>query len=54
MGRAGCGFLKRMLTRKAKITFGSDCHTHYAKNCFEYFDFILKHTNIEEDVLKIG
>lgn len=47
-------FLKRVLTSKVKITFGSDCHTHYDRNCFEYFDFILKHINIEEDVLKIG
>lgn len=47
-------FIKRSLKNKVKISFGSDCHTQYTKNCMDYFNFILQNVNIEEgDTLTI-
>lgn len=47
-------FIRRTLAKKVKISFGSDCHTDYTENYFDYYKFILNHINIKKgDVLKI-
>ncbi len=47
-------FIKRAVEKNAKVTFGSDCHTKYARSFLDYYYFAKKVVPIKNgDVLKI-
>lgn len=50
----GIDLIARAINNGVKVTFGSDCHTQYSQEYFEYFIYAAKTIGIKkEDVLKI-
>lgn len=48
-------FVQKVISKEAKVTFGSDCHTQYSAQYLDYFKFIKNTVKLNKgDVLKIA